>query len=378
MKPEGSKGIKIGELIALTVAEGEDWQNVAVPADMSSPISDVSLPTPSEGVSSPPAKAPTSAPGSVPFGPAARNIMEVYNIKPSDVPATGPGGRLTKGDLLQYIGEKNMKPAPIGQSPSVEKSPPTAPPPTPGVATATPTVPDGQAFVDIELSNMRKTIAQRLTQSKATIPHAYSVIDCNVGDVMRLRKSLKEEGVTISLNDILIKAVAVTLQMVPEVNATWTGEGSRVLSNIDIATAVATEGGLITPIVKNAVGLGLQEISATIRELAEKARNGSLQPDEYQGGTFTISNLGMYGISEFTAIVNPPSASILAIGGTRTELDDDARPYPVLTVTLCSDSRVVDDALAARFLSTFCNVIEKPMLMLSQGAPVDLQALFAK
>uniref|UniRef100_A0A4W3JK58 Pyruvate dehydrogenase complex component X n=1 Tax=Callorhinchus milii TaxID=7868 RepID=A0A4W3JK58_CALMI len=216
-------------------------------------------------------------------------------------------------------------------------------------------------FTEVPASTIRQVIAQRLTESKTTIPHSYSSIDCDIQQVL-------QNNVNISVNDFIIKAAAVTLRQMPDVNCTWSGDGPQLLSSIDIAVAVATDRGLITPIVRDAASKGLQEIASTIKALAERARAGKLLPEEYQGGSFSISNLGMFGIQSFSAIINPPQACILAIGQSRWELmfcEDEAGEAGMcrrnmMTVTLTSDSRLVDDLLAAQFLENFKMNMENP------------------
>lgn len=228
-------------------------------------------------------------------------------------------------------------------------------------------------FSDVPASNMRRVIAQRLTQSKTTIPHAYATVDCDVGAVLLLRQQLAKAQIRVSVNDFVIKAAAATLKELPEVNVTWAGEGPRALDSIHISIAVATEKGLITPIIKDAADKGVQEISANAKALAQKARDGKLLPEEYQGGSFSISNLGMFGISGFSAVINPPQACILAVGCSRAELRPAEEPregggpglrtQQLMTVTLASDGRLVDDELASRFLERFRANLERPQRM---------------
>ncbi|KAG7238127.1 hypothetical protein INR49_030189 [Caranx melampygus] len=223
-------------------------------------------------------------------------------------------------------------------------------------------------FTEIPASNVRRVIAQRLTQSKTTIPHAYASVDCDMAAVMKLRSDMAKEQIKVSVNDFIIKAAAVALKEMPEVNVTWSDDGPRALDSIHIAIAVATDKGLITPIIKDAAVKGVQEISANAKALAQKARDGKLLPEEYQGGSFSISNLGMFGISGFSAVINPPQACILAIGTSRAELrlcedDQTLRTQQLMTVTLSSDGRLVDDELASRFLDKFRANLEQPQRM---------------
>lgn len=257
---------------------------------------------------------------------------------------------------------------------------PTAP--LPPQATATPSYPrpmippvsiPGQpnvagTFTEIPASNIRRVIAKRLTESKSTIPHAYATADCDLGAVLKVRQNLARDDIKVSVNDFIIKAAAVTLKQMPNVNASWDGEGPKQLPFIDISVAVATDKGLITPIIKDAAAKGLQEIADSVKALSKKARDGKLLPEEYQGGSFSISNLGMFGIDEFTAVINPPQACILAIGRFRPVLkltqDEEGnaklQQHQLITVTMSSDSRVVDDELATRFLESFKANLENP------------------
>ncbi|NXG14464.1 ODPX protein, partial [Grallaria varia] len=385
---EGSKNVRLGSLIGLLVEEGQDWKQVEIPADASGP-------------SAPPAPAHTSTPASpavsatpklepqpgklqVRLSPAARNILETHGLDPSNVSPTGPRGIFTKEDALRLLQEK-QKGKPSELSPMVSPAPlQPAAVPSPSQATAVtsayprPAVPPistpGQpaalgTFTEIPASNIRRVIAKRLTESKATIPHAYAAADCNIDAVLKLRKELAKDDIKVSVNDFIIKATAITLKQMPDVNVTWDGEGCRRLQSIDISIAVATDRGLITPIIKDVAAKGIKEIAASAKALAKKARDGKLLPEEYQGGSFSISNLGMFGISGFTAVINPPQACILAVGRARPELkivedeegNEKLEQHQRMTVTLSSDGRVVDDELASKFLETLKANIENPV-----------------
>jgi len=386
LKPDNTKDIKIGSLIALMVDEGEDWQNVEVPE--STAAVPPSAPPPSEPAVSPVTAKSSSSPHSQGYGPAVRSLLDIYNLKIDQVPASGPHGRLLKGDILRYVKDKNLQPVPPPTVPLPKAvtavaqpvAPPVAAPvKTPAAPVKAPRPVSTEGYEDLELTSMRKTIARRLTESKTTIPHAYSTADCNMTALTALRKEFLADGVKVSVNDFIIKAVAVALQKVPECNAIYSAQGPQLLQAIDISVAVATDNGLITPIVKDAIGLGVKEISENVKELAGRARQGRLQLHEFQGGSFTISNLGMFGISEFSAVINPPQACIMAVGGSRVVLDSETEmPKTLMSVTLSSDARVVDDYIVARFLEAFQEVMENPMMMLSQSKTPDLSRLFAK
>ena len=221
---------------------------------------------------------------------------------------------------------------------------------------------------------MRKVIASRLTESKATVPHYYTSMDCRLDAVLEMRKALKAAGVGASVNDVVIRAAALALRDVPRVNSYWDTKAQAVVGNesVDVSVAVATPTGLITPIVKDADSKGLAGISGTVRELAGRARDGKLKPEEFQGGSFTISNLGMFGISEFTAVINAPQSCIMAVGGgihravpssggaDEASSDDALEAATMMTVCLSSDRRVVDEVTAARFLDVFRSYVESP------------------
>ncbi|KAG8012526.1 Pyruvate dehydrogenase protein X component [Nibea albiflora] len=307
------------------------------------------------------------------LSPAARHILDTHGIDPKLATPTGPRGLITKEDALNLL---KMSPAPKATAamaapaaPTPVPTPLTAPPP-PGSRPNIPplSVPGKPGAPRSLASNVRRVIAQRLTQSKTTIPHAYASVDCDMAAVMHLRKDLAKEQIKVSVNDFIIKAAAVTLKEMPEVNVTWSGDGPLALDSIHIAIAVATDRGLITPIIKDAANKGVQEISANAKALAQKARDGKLLPEEYQGGSFSISNLGMFGISGFSAVINPPQACILAVGTSRAELrlcedDQTLRTQQMMTVTLSSDGRLVDDGLASRFLDKFRANLEQPQRM---------------
>lgn len=237
-------------------------------------------------------------------------------------------------------------------------------------AVSTPGQPNAAGtFTEIPASNIRRVIAKRLTESKSTVPHAYATADCDLGAVLKVRQALVKDDIKVSVNDFIIKAAAVTLKQMPGVNVSWDGEGPKQLPSIDISVAVATDKGLITPIIKDAAAKGIQEIASSVKALSKKARDGKLLPEEYQGGSFSISNLGMFGIDEFSAVINPPQACILAVGRFRPVLklaedeEGNARlqQHQLITVTMSSDSRVVDDELATRFLESFKANLENPI-----------------
>ncbi|NXU16520.1 ODPX protein, partial [Pardalotus punctatus] len=381
---EGSKNVRLGTLIGLLVEEGQDWKQVEVPADAGD-ASSVAPPAPASAPAGPSVSTPPKMqhqPGKlqVRLSPAARIILETHGLDPSTVTPTGPRGIFTKEDALKLLQEKQkgkpseLKPA-ISPAPAVPSPPQatavTSPYPRPAVPPiSTPGQPAALGtFTEIPASNIRRVIAKRLTESKTTIPHAYAAADCAIDAVLKLRKELAKDDIKVSVNDFIIKATAVTLKQMPDVNVTWDGEVCRRLQSIDISIAVATDRGLITPIIKDVAAKGIQEIAASAKALAKKARDGKLLPEEYQGGSFSISNLGMFGISDFTAVINPPQACILAVGRARPELkivedeegNEKLEQHQLMTVTLSSDGRVVDDELASKFLETLKANIENPI-----------------
>lgn len=237
-----------------------------------------------------------------------------------------------------------------------------------------PVMPAGAAFVDIPVSNVRSVIAKRLLESKVTIPHYYLTVDCNIDKIIEMRKkvnkNLEKSGKKVSLNDFIIKAAAIACKKVPECNSAWLGNAIRQFDAVDVSVAVSTDAGLITPIVFSADRKGVEDISADVKALAAKAREGKLMPQEFQGGTFTISNLGMFDVTEFCAIINPPQSCILAVGGSQKRLvacdksDKGFKEATFLSVTLSADHRTVDGAVGARWLQYFRKYMEDPSSMI--------------
>ncbi|KAI8607384.1 2-oxoacid dehydrogenases acyltransferase-domain-containing protein [Chytriomyces sp. MP71] len=290
--------------------------------------------------------------------PAAKFIAAQRGIALENVAGSGPKGRILKGDVLAFNG--------VPAAASRATSAPVASSFTPAPATA-------QAYIDTPVSNIRKVIAARLTESKQSIPHYYLTVELDADQVLAVREQVNKQGAgkyKISVNDFVIKASSLALRDVPAVNSAWQGSFIREFQTSDIAIAVATDNGLITPIVHSAESKGLGSIANAVKNLAEKARDGKLQPHEYQGGSFTISNLGMFGIQSFTAIINPPHAAILAVGGVEEKLVLDAksekgfRVKKVFHVTLSCDHRVVDGAVGAKWLQAFKGYIENPVSMI--------------
>eukprot|EP00471_Norrisiella_sphaerica_P005763 CAMPEP_0184478638 /NCGR_PEP_ID=MMETSP0113_2-20130426/609_1 /TAXON_ID=91329 /ORGANISM="Norrisiella sphaerica, Strain BC52" /LENGTH=425 /DNA_ID=CAMNT_0026856501 /DNA_START=233 /DNA_END=1510 /DNA_ORIENTATION=- len=376
--PEGASEVAIGTPVAILV---EDKEMVSAFKDYtpdgsasSAPSAEAeAAPAPATESAAPPPKpatpapsAPTSSDGSRIFAsPLARSIAAEMGIDLAAIgQGSGPKGRITKSDVDKYAATAPEAKATATAEPVAETAAPSSFAP-------------GKPYEEVPLSGMRKTIAARLTTAKRDVPHYYLSITCNVDNLVKTRaelnKRLEKDGTKLSVNDFIIKASALSMGKVPEVNSSFMDTFIRQYDYVDVCVAVATPGGLITPIVGDADRLGLVGISDKVRELATKAKDGGLQPHEYQGGTFTVSNLGMFGVSNFSAIINPPQAAILAVGGTDTRIiqtgtDEEGKPTystsKTMTVTLSCDHRVVDGAVGAKWLQAFKGYIEDPMSML--------------
>lgn len=287
------------------------------------------------------------------ISPIAKVLAKENGIDYKELSGSGPNGRILKSDVLSAASNK------LSEKPSSEK-----------ISTEKPVLisEDRAGYTDIPHSSMRKTIAKRLLESKQQIPHFYLTIDCKMNNLMELRKELNEiSDVKISVNDLVIKAAALALAKVPEVNSSWTESAIRTYSNVDISVAVQTPKGLITPIVKNADIKRLGEIAKEVKDLANTAKEGKLKPEQYIGGTFTISNLGMFGVKEFSAIINPPQAAILAVGTSEDRVVPNGSGFEVksfMTVTMSCDHRVINGAVGANWLKVFKQYLEQPKTML--------------
>jgi pyruvate dehydrogenase E2 component (dihydrolipoamide acetyltransferase) len=403
--PEGTEGVKVNAPIATLIGEDGNTDiakamqsiksavtsEVAAPKTAKSPPEKVPL-SPSggegkgEGAAPVPAAKPASAEVPKPAAPAreadgehrvfasplARRIAEQKGVDLAAVQGSGPRGRIVKSDVESA--------QPGAKAPAA--APATAPSATPATQPAAPSsiapLPDARAFYkagefeEIPHDSMRKTIARRLTSAKSLIPHFYLTVDTRIDKLMAMRASLnaqspKENGFKLSVNDFVVKASALALMRVPEVNASWTETAMLRHKRADVGVAVALDFGLITPIVFGAEGKGLAAISNEVKSLAERARAKKLKPSEFEGGGFSISNLGMFGIRDFTAVINPPQAAILAVGAGEKRAvvtGDSIEIATVMTVTLSCDHRVIDGATGARFLAAFKQFIEEPASML--------------
>lgn len=374
---EGTEGVLVNQVIAVILGEGESAADIAEPAapvavevpvapppaeapapvaaPKAAPVPAAAAPAPAAPVAAAPKPAaPRQTGARVLASPVARRIAEQQGIDLSGVTGSGPHGRIVKADLE---GVSSGAPAralvtTTGAAPEEQTLPP----------------PVGE-YEEIRLSGMRKTIAKRMAEAKSTIPHFYLTIDVRVDKLLAARADLNErsDDYKLSVNDFIIRAAALALIKYPGANAQFAGDRIYRFKQADVAVAVALDDGLITPIVRAADTKGLVEISNEVKDLAVRAREGKLTPEEYQGGTISISNLGMFDVREFSAVINPPQASILAVGVAekRPVVEDDALAIAtVMSVTMACDHRVIDGAMGAQFLQIFKGFLEDPLVML--------------
>jgi pyruvate dehydrogenase E2 component (dihydrolipoamide acetyltransferase) len=393
---DGSKNVQVNSVIAITAEEGDDLSGADklaaeaesdTPAPASSgeeakeepePKKEEKAPEPSSSSSSAPSssEAPSDKPADRIFAsPLARKMAQEKGIPLAQIKGSGPNGRITKTDVESYKPSSAPSSSQPAASPSAGKAAaPSAPPAPPAGASSA-------DYTDVPVSSMRRVIAQRLTESKQQLPHYYVSIDVEMDRVLQLREVFNQAAVEkagpanadkakkakLSVGDFITKAAAVALREVPDVNAAWYGEVIRQHHKQDISIAVATPTGLITPIVKDVGGKGLTSISAQTKELASRARDGKLKPEEYQGGSFTISNMGMFGITHFTAIINSPQSAILAIGGTEPRIVPDEtsekgwKKVNIMQATISADHRTIDGATAAKWMKAFKDALENPL-----------------
>jgi len=310
-----------------------------------------------------PAEAPSedAAPrgGRIFASPLARKLAREAGIGIDELDGTGPGGRIVRRDVERHLASEPSSTSQSGQPAEVPSS--AAPAPKAPLAAA------GEELVPH--SPMRKAIARRLTESKSSVPHFYLVAECRVDALLEMRAAANADGTRtkLSVNDFVLKAVAAAYRAVPEANVAWSADGMRRFDGVDVAVAVATEGGLLTPVVRGVDRLSVSEVSATVAELASRAREGRLRQDELEGGTTTVSNLGMFGTREFSAIINPPQATILAVGAaieSPVVVDGELAVASVMRCTLSVDHRAIDGALGARWLAAFQHAVENPVVAL--------------
>ena len=383
--PEGTDGVKVGAPIAILAGEGEDAgkaASAAPKADTAPPAAPKAAPEPKADATpktAPPPQAPVETPAAPPqaappapagiegerikASPLARRLAQAQNVDLSSLQGSGPGGRIIRADVDAAVG-KVPAAAPTG-----------APPAAPALAVhAVLPGPIEQAIPHeaIKLSNVRKTIARRLTESKQQIPHIYLTVDIQLDALLKLRADLnaglESRGVKLSVNDLLIKALAMSLIEVPECNVSFAGDQLLKYQRADISVAVSIPAGLITPIIVGANTKSVSAISTEMKDLAARARDGKLQPTEYQGGTASLSNMGMYGIKNFEAVINPPQGMIMAIGAGEKRpyvINDSLQIATVMSATGSFDHRAIDGADGAKLMQAFKRLVEKPLGMLA-------------
>jgi pyruvate dehydrogenase E2 component (dihydrolipoamide acetyltransferase) len=377
--PEGTQGVKVNQPIGVLLAEGEDASSIAdapAPSQSAPPPQANPPPTPAEAskTAPPPASAipaPASnghdavqeSTGRVFASPLARRMAAQAGLDLAAIKGSGPQGRVVKADIDAALAHSG---APAARAPVPSQVPARTPQPAPQPFAP---VTGDPPFTQKPHSQMRRIIARRLTESKQNVPHFYETIDCEIDELLRIRKVLNDgtEGLNLSVNDFVIRATGLALRQVPAANASWSDDAIILWERADIAMAVALDDGLITPIIRGADLKGLQQIAAETKDLAARARAGKLKLDEFQGGTFSISNLGMYGIREFSAVINPPHGGILAVGAGAPRpvvKNGQLAIATVMSCTLSADHRAVDGAVGARFLAAFKKLIDEPARML--------------
>ncbi|SDE99888.1 dihydrolipoamide acetyltransferase family protein [Limimaricola pyoseonensis] len=351
----------VGEAIALVLAGDEDPSALDAEAPKPAPEPEADR---NEVAASPVSEQPAPSRRKA-ASPLARRVAAEWGVALDGLPGSGPAGRVVRVDV------ERARDAAEPADAAAEVDPPAAPKASRVPEARDPAIPAGIGAHDaIPHSGMRRTIARRLHEAKTTIPHFYLEADCDIAALLEMRGRVNEgrdRAERISVNDLVVKAAALALRKVPRANAVWTEDATLQLRSVDISIAVATEDGLVTPILREADRKGLGTISAEVKELAARAREGRLRPEEYQGGGFSISNLGMYGVKSFAAIVNPPQSCILAVGAAETRpvgRDGEIVLAPVMSCTLSVDHRSVDGALGAEWLAAFKAAIQNPMTLL--------------
>jgi pyruvate dehydrogenase E2 component (dihydrolipoamide acetyltransferase) len=371
--PEGTDGVKVGAPIAIMAGDGESVDTSAAPKADTAPAPPPKATPEPKADATPKAASPPQAPVETPAAPPqpaaaprtegdrvkasplARRLAQAQNIDLSSLQGSGPGGRIVRADIDAAVG----------------KAPASAPAAKPAAAPAAP-VSTEIPHEAVKLSNMRKTIARRLTEAKQTIPHYYLTVDIQLDALLKLRselnKGLESRGVKLSVNDLLIKALAVALIEVPTANVSFAGDQLIKYSRADISVAVAIPDGLITPIIVGADTKSLSVISKEMTDLAARAKDGKLQPHEYQGGTASLSNLGMFGTKQFDAVINPPQGMILAVGAGEKRpyvINDSLQIATVMSATGSFDHRAIDGAEGAKLMAAFKRLVENPLGMLA-------------
>lgn len=388
---EEGAAVPLGQLIAIIGEEGEDIADLlkqhegggnGQSSDESGATESSGSPAPAESTGGEQAAAPASSTpaatqaagradssaaatpeGRIKASPLAKKMAQENKLDLARIQGSGEGGRIVRRDIEAALEQGLAQPATAPQPGPAPMQEAAAPPPPP--------VDDDSLYEEANVSQMRKTIARRLAESKYTAPHYYLTMAIDMKRAAEFRKQLNEElakkDAKVSFNDILIKAVAAALKKHPKVNANWLGDKLRYNHVANVGVAVAVEEGLLVPVIRKADAKGIESIAYEVRELAAKARERKLQPEEMEGNTFTISNLGMFGIEEFTAIINPPESAILAIGAIQDEAvvrDGQIVPAKIMRVTMSCDHRVIDGATGSEFLQTLKGMLENPMTML--------------
>jgi pyruvate dehydrogenase E2 component (dihydrolipoamide acetyltransferase) len=390
--PEGAQGVKVNQPIAVLLGEDEDPSAIEKSAGPSPkpapPMPEASQPAP-QAAARQPALVPHAAVGQdrgdgrIFASPLARRMAQQAGLDLGTITGTGPQGRIVKADIDAVLSAARAAPVAAPARPAAARQAPEAPPAT-AVALSKERVlalAGNLPYTERPLTAMRRVIARRLTESKQTVPHFYLTVDCEIDALLKIRAELntklvptpsspasgERKGGGISVNDFVIRAAALALRRVPAANASWSDEAILVWDTVDIAVAVALDDGLITPIVKAADRKGLAAIANETKDLVARARAGKLKLDEFQGGTFSISNLGMFGVRDFAAVINPPHGGILAVGaGEQRPIVKSGRLVvaTVMSCTLACDHRVVDGAVGAQFLAAFKRLVEDPLTML--------------
>ena len=375
----GTEGVKVNELLAVLLEEGEDTKDIDIKnlvSKKSSPSTTNSEPKTDSKADkkskivpeTTPSQAKSTNKSRVFSSPLARRIASQSNIDIAQIEGTGPHGRIIKRDVESFLALDPSKRPTASRGVTAEQL---------GISDdAVIKLFEEGSYEIIPHDNMRKTIAKRLTESKQSIPHFYLSVDCELDKLLELRTQINESAPVdsdgkpefkLSVNDLIIKAHALALIAVPDANASWTDAGMLIHKHADIGVAVAIDGGLITPIIRKAEEKKLSVISAEMKDLATRARSRKLMPEEYQGGSTAISNLGMFGIKDFSAVINPPHATILAVGAGLQQpvvKNGELKVATVMTVTLSTDHRAVDGVLGAQLLQAFKGYIETPVSML--------------
>ena len=373
---EGTEGVMVNSPIAVLLAEGESLDDMAsaseakaAPAAKHAPKAEPAADDAPKAAEAPAARV-TESGDRVFASPLARRIAKEKGLDLAQVKGSGPKGRIVKADVEKAEPGKAPAAAPAAEAP---KAAAAAVMPAGLPAETVKKMYEGRAYEEIKLDGMRKTVAARLTEAKQTIPHFYLRRDIRSDALLafrgQLNKQLEARGVKLSVNDFIIKACALALQQVPNANSVWAGDRMLKLKPSDVAVAVAVEGGLFTPVLKDAEMKSLSTLSAEMKDLAARARDRKLAPHEYIGGSFAISNLGMFGIDNFDAVINPPHGAILAVGaGVKKPVvgeDGGVTVATVMSVTLSVDHRVIDGALGAELLQAIVDNLENPMGMLA-------------